>query len=81
MTLVHGTDRLESARLALRRVVPEDLPFFTRLDALPDVAQSREVNGTSVEGESDYGDQHALVKRLTQLTRSERRRFRLIRLD
>jgi RimJ/RimL family protein N-acetyltransferase len=39
MTLAHGTDRLESARLVLRRVVPEDLPFFTRIHALPEVAQ------------------------------------------
>jgi len=28
MTLAHGTDRLESARLVLRRVAPDDLPFF-----------------------------------------------------
>jgi len=39
MTLAHGTDRLESARLVLRRVVPDDLPFFTRIHALPEVAQ------------------------------------------
>jgi RimJ/RimL family protein N-acetyltransferase len=39
MTLAHGTDRLESARLMLRRVAPEDLPFFTRLHALPEVAR------------------------------------------
>lgn len=39
MTLAHGTDRLESARLVLRRVAPEDLPFFTRIHALPEVAQ------------------------------------------
>jgi RimJ/RimL family protein N-acetyltransferase len=39
MTLAHGTDRLESARLVLRRVTSNDLPFFTRLHALPDVAQ------------------------------------------
>lgn len=39
MTLAHGTDRLESARLILRRIVPEDLAFFTRLHALPEVAQ------------------------------------------
>ena len=39
MTLAHGTDRLESARLVLRRIVPGDLPFFTRLHALPEVAQ------------------------------------------
>ena len=31
MTLAHGTDRLESARLVLRRIAPDDLPFFTRL--------------------------------------------------
>jgi RimJ/RimL family protein N-acetyltransferase len=40
MTLVHGTDRLESARLVLRRVVPEDLSFFTRIHALPEVARN-----------------------------------------
>src|SRR5260370_41194825 len=28
MTLAHGTDRLESARLVLRRITPDDLPFF-----------------------------------------------------
>ena len=39
MTLAHGTARLESARLVLRRVTPDDLPFFTRIHALPEVAQ------------------------------------------
>jgi RimJ/RimL family protein N-acetyltransferase len=39
MTLAHGTDWLESARLVLRRAAPDDLPFFTRLHALPEVAQ------------------------------------------
>jgi ribosomal-protein-alanine N-acetyltransferase len=39
MTLAHDTDRLESARLVLRRITPGDLPFFTRLHALPDVAR------------------------------------------
>jgi [ribosomal protein S5]-alanine N-acetyltransferase len=39
MTLAHGTDRLESARLVLRRIASEDLPFFTRIHALPQVAQ------------------------------------------
>jgi [ribosomal protein S5]-alanine N-acetyltransferase len=39
MTLAHGTDRLESARLVLRRVAWDDLPFFTRLHALPEVAE------------------------------------------
>ena len=40
MTLAHGTDRLESARLVLRRVTPDDLPFFTRIHALPEVAEN-----------------------------------------
>jgi RimJ/RimL family protein N-acetyltransferase len=39
MTLAHGTDRLESDRLVLRRVVIDDLPFFTRIHALPNVAE------------------------------------------
>ena len=39
MTLPRGTDRLESARLVLRRIGPDDLPFFTRIHALPEVAQ------------------------------------------
>jgi RimJ/RimL family protein N-acetyltransferase len=39
MTLAHGTNRLESDRLVLRRIVLEDLPFFTRLHALSEVAQ------------------------------------------
>jgi RimJ/RimL family protein N-acetyltransferase len=39
MTLAPGTDQLESARLVLRRIVPDDLPFFTRLHTLPEVAQ------------------------------------------
>jgi len=45
MTLAHGTDRLESARLVLRRVAPDDLAFFTRLHALPEVAQHLYPNG------------------------------------
>jgi RimJ/RimL family protein N-acetyltransferase len=39
VTLAHGTDRLESARLVLRRIAADDLPFFTRLHALPEVTQ------------------------------------------
>src|SRR6516165_4810894 len=46
MTLAHGTDRLESARLVLRRVAPDDLPFFTRLHALSKVAQHLYPNGS-----------------------------------
>jgi [ribosomal protein S5]-alanine N-acetyltransferase len=39
MTLAHGTDRLESDRLVLRRIAPDDLPFSTRLHALSEVAR------------------------------------------
>jgi hypothetical protein len=39
MTLGIDIGRLESARLLLRRIAPDDLPFFARLDALPEVAQ------------------------------------------
>ena len=39
MTLAHGTDRLESARLVLRRISPDDLLFFTRIHSLPEVAR------------------------------------------
>jgi RimJ/RimL family protein N-acetyltransferase len=39
MTLPRGTDRLESARLLLRRITPDDLPFFTRIHARPEVAE------------------------------------------
>jgi RimJ/RimL family protein N-acetyltransferase len=39
MTLAHSTDRLASARLVLPRIAPDDLPFFTRIHALPEVAQ------------------------------------------
>lgn len=39
MTLAHGTDRLESARLVLRPITQDDLPFFTRIHALPEVTR------------------------------------------
>jgi hypothetical protein len=39
MTLARGTDRVELARLVLRRITSDDLPFFTRIHALPKVAQ------------------------------------------
>jgi len=39
MTLAHGTERLESARLVFRRIAPDDLPFFTHIHSLPEVAQ------------------------------------------
>jgi RimJ/RimL family protein N-acetyltransferase len=45
MTLAHGTDRLKSARLVLRRIAPDDLPFFTRIHALLEVAQHRYAGG------------------------------------
>jgi RimJ/RimL family protein N-acetyltransferase len=39
VTLAGGTECIESARPVLRRVTPDDLSFFTRLHALPEVAQ------------------------------------------
>ena len=39
MTLARGTNRLESARLVLRRITPDDLPFYTRIHGLPEVAR------------------------------------------
>jgi ribosomal-protein-alanine N-acetyltransferase len=39
MTLAQGTDQLETARLLLRRIAPDDLTFFTRIHALPQVAR------------------------------------------
>jgi ribosomal-protein-alanine N-acetyltransferase len=39
VTLAGSTDCIESARLVLRRVTRDDLSFFTRLHALPEVAQ------------------------------------------
>ena len=66
MTLAHDTDRLESARLVLRRIALDDLPFFTRIHALPEVAQylypggrppSPEESAASVQATLEsYGD-------------------------
>ena len=39
MTLAHGTNRLETTRLVLRRIAQDDLPFFTRIHALPEVTR------------------------------------------
>src|ERR1044072_5617134 len=39
MTLARADDRLESPRLVLRRIAPADLPFFTRIHAIPDVVR------------------------------------------
>ena len=39
MTLARGSDRLESARLVLRRIRLDDLPFFARLHAIPAVTR------------------------------------------
>lgn len=39
MTLARTTDRIESPRLLLRRIVATDLPFFTRIHAVPDVVR------------------------------------------
>jgi RimJ/RimL family protein N-acetyltransferase len=40
VTLAHGTERLVSPRLLLRRITRDDLPFYTRIHALPEVAQN-----------------------------------------
>ncbi|HKU14546.1 MAG TPA: GNAT family N-acetyltransferase [Steroidobacteraceae bacterium] len=39
MTLARTTDRIESARLILRRIAPTDLLFFTRIHAVADVVR------------------------------------------
>ena len=39
MTLARGTDRIESARLTLRRIDPVDFDFFVRLNADPEVVR------------------------------------------
>lgn len=39
MTLARGTDRIESARLTLRRIEQVDFDFFTDLNADPEVAR------------------------------------------
>ena len=39
MTLARATDRIESARLVLRRITPSDLPFFTRIHSVADVVR------------------------------------------
>ena len=39
MTLARATDRIESARLVLRRIAPGDLLFFTRIHAVADVVR------------------------------------------
>lgn len=55
MTLAHGTDQLESARLVLRRIVQADLPFFTRIHALPEVAQGLYPKGRPRTSEETAG--------------------------
>jgi len=37
MTLAPGTDRIESDRLVLRRITPDDGNFFARIHAMPEV--------------------------------------------
>src|SRR2546425_9751532 len=39
MTLAHGTDRLESARLVLRRIAPGELPLLHRKNPPPKTPQ------------------------------------------
>jgi ribosomal-protein-alanine N-acetyltransferase len=39
MTLARGTDHIESERLILRRITPDDLAFYTRIHGDPSVAR------------------------------------------
>jgi [ribosomal protein S5]-alanine N-acetyltransferase len=39
MTLARGDDHIESERLVLRRIVPEDFAFYARMHAIPAVAR------------------------------------------
>jgi RimJ/RimL family protein N-acetyltransferase len=39
MTLARATDRIESARLVLRRIAPADLLFFTRIHAVAEIVR------------------------------------------
>lgn len=39
MTLASGTDMIENERLVLRRITRDDLDFYTRIQADPDVAR------------------------------------------
>jgi RimJ/RimL family protein N-acetyltransferase len=39
MTLMQGTDQLESTRLALRRIALDDLPVFVRIHSIPEVTR------------------------------------------
>jgi hypothetical protein len=57
MTLAHGTDRLDSARLVLRRITMDDLPFYTRLHGLPNsraVSLSRRVGRAQPNSRKDF---------------------------
>ncbi|HET9423861.1 MAG TPA: GNAT family N-acetyltransferase [Gemmatimonadaceae bacterium] len=39
MTLLAGHEQIETERLVLRRIAPDDLPFYARIHANPDVAR------------------------------------------
>jgi ribosomal-protein-alanine N-acetyltransferase len=67
MTLAHGTDRLESERLVLRRVAPDDLPFFTRIHALPEVAEHLYPRGRPRSPEETAAWLHYTLKSYEQL--------------
>lgn len=55
MTLAFGTERLETARLVLRRVTLEDLPFYVRLHAMPEVARGLWAEGRPQTAEQTEG--------------------------
>jgi ribosomal-protein-alanine N-acetyltransferase len=68
MTLARDTDRLESARLVLRRVAPDDLPFCTHLHALPEVAQYLYPGGQPRSAEETAKWLHGTVANYERLT-------------
>ena len=55
MILAHGTDWLESARLVLRRIAPDDLPFFTRIHAPPEVGRCGLMDLVVESGTPEHG--------------------------
>jgi hypothetical protein len=72
MTLARGTERLESARLVPRRIAPDDLPFFTRIHALPEVAQHLSAHCVGEHARDGLRWSYAISAILPQNARSRR---------
>jgi RimJ/RimL family protein N-acetyltransferase len=67
MTLAHGAGRLESARLVLRRITQDDLPFFSRIHALPKVAQHLYPGGRPRSGQETAAFLQSIFESYEQL--------------